>query len=593
MKQFFKMMLASMTGFIIAGILLILIVIGIIVAQVSRLETEKEVKVKANTVLKLDLNDYLEERTNKNPFEMINFNSFESNKKAGLTDIIRSIQNAKDDPKVSGIYMEFTPSFYAGYAALEDLRNTIIDFKKSKKFVYAYGELYSEKAYYLASTADKIYMNPAGEMIFNGMASTITFFKGSLDKLGIEMEVFKVGKFKGAVEPFLLDKLSPENREQIDVYLSSLFNTYIDGIAKSRKMDAEQVRQIAEQMQIRSAQGAVDLKMIDQLAYQDEVMTAIRNQLGIDKKDEINFIAPYSYSKVNPTKAEGEGSSQGKIAILYAVGDIVDGNGDAETVGSASFREAIIKAREDKNVKAVVLRINSPGGSAMASDVILRELSLLKKEKPLIVSMGDVAASGGYYIAMAADTIVAQPNTITGSIGVFGMFPTMQKLLNDKLGITIDGVKKGEFADLGRVDRPLTEGERAIIQNYVNDVYVQFLNVVSKGRGMDTAAVHEIAQGRVWTGSDAKERGLVDVIGGLQTAIDLAAKKGGLTNYKIKELPIQKSPFEEILMGMSAETKAKFLQEELGQNYKYYLQMRRATRYQGIQTRMPFEVTID
>lgn len=594
MKQFFKMVFASLTGFIIAGLILIFVIIGIIASQISNLKSDEEVKVKANSVLKLDIQGQLRDRTSANPFENYGFDDFGGSHSVGVVDLIRNIQKAKDDPKVSGIYLDLQPGLYAGYASLEDLRNTLIDFKKSKKFIYAYAELYTERTYYLASVADKVFMNPSGEMLFNGMASNITFFKGSLEKLGVEMQVFKVGKFKGAVEPFVLDELSPENRQQIDVYLTSLFGTYLKGIAKSRKMEEAEVREIAEKMLVRSAENAVEYKMVDKLLYKDEVLKLLREELGIETDDEINFLSAYDYTKVRAPKKEDEDSDrQGKIAILYASGEIVDGEGDIDQIGSAPFTQAIIKARKDDKIKAVVLRINSPGGSALASDIIHRELMLLKKTKPVVVSMGDVAASGGYYIAMAADTIVAQPNTITGSIGVFGLIPNMQKLLNDKLGITIDGVKKGEFADLGRVDRPFNEAEKAIIQNYVNDVYAKFLNVVAQGRNMDTAAVHEIAQGRVWTGEDAKERGLVDVMGGLQVALDIAAKKGGLTNYRIKELPAQKNPFEMFVKGLSMETKASILQEELGENYKYYMQMNRVLKHQGVLTRMPFEITID
>lgn len=594
MKQFFKMMFASMTGFILAGVILIFIIIGIIVAQVSNLKSEEKVSVKTNTVLNLTMSGQLDERTSQDPFENFDFVNMTDDRHIGLVDLIKNIQKAKDDPKISGIYINVSPEFYAGYASLEDIRNTLIEFKKSKKFIYAYAELYTERSYYLASVADKIFMNPAGELIFNGMASNVTFFKGALEKMGVEMQVFKVGKFKGAVEPFILDELSDANRQQIDVYLSSLYNTYLEGIAKTRKIDAAKVREIADGMLVRSPQGAVDYKMIDKLAYRDEVMKAIKEELGLEKGDDINFLEPSKYNKVKAPKKEGEDSkSQGKIAILYATGDIIDGEGDGESVGSKSFTAAVRKARKDDKIKAVVLRINSPGGSAMASDVIHRELMLLQKEKPVIVSMGDVAASGGYYIAMAADTIVAQPNTITGSIGVFGLIPNMQKLLNDKMGITFDGVKKGQFSDLGRTDRPFNEGEKEIIQNYVNSIYYQFLKVVAEGRNMDTASVHEIAQGRVWTGNDAKERGLVDVIGGLETALKIAAKKGGLTNYRIKELPVQKNPFEEFFMGFSAQTKADILQEELGENYKYYMQMKRVMKHQGVLTRMPFEVTIN
>lgn len=596
MKQFFKMMFASMTGFILGALLLIFIVIGIIAAAISGLKSDEEVKVKSNSVLKLHMKGYLQERTHDDPFSSFNFNTLTAQHSVGVIDLVRNIQKAKDDAHISGIYIQADPNFYGGFANIEDLRNALIDFKKSGKFIYAYSEFYTERAYYLASVADKVYMNPSGEMLFNGMSTNITFFKGTLDKLGIEMQVFKAGKFKGAVEPFVLTELSPENRHQIDVYLTSLYGTYLSGISATRKIDTAQLADIANRMLVRSAQDAVTYKLVDALKHHDEVMAEIRGKVDAETDKDINFIEPHQYLKVKADKSgekKEDSENQGKIAILYATGDIVDGEGDMESVGSHAFREAIIKARTNDKIKAVVLRISSPGGSALASEVIRRELELLKKTKPVIVSMGDVAASGGYYIAMASDTIVAEPNTITGSIGVFGLIPNMKKLLNDKLGITIDGVKKGEFADLGRPDRALNPAESAIIQSYVDSVYSQFLNVVANSRPLDKEAVNELAQGRVWTGNDAKERGLVDVIGGIQTALDIAANKAGLTNYRITELPVKKELFEEFIKGMSAETKAKMMQEELGESYVYFMQMRRAVRFQGVQCRMPFEITID
>lgn len=594
MKQFFKMLFASMLGFVLAGVILLFITIGIITSAVSKFGPDEEVDVKANSVLRLDLKGRLSERTSENPFASYNFANFQDNRHAGLVDIIRSIQKAKDDTNISGIYMEFDPGFYAGYASMEEIRNAIMDFKKSGKFVYAYSELFTDKNYYLATAADKVYMNPSGELIFNGMAMNITFFKGMFDKLGIEMQVFKAGKFKGAVEPFVLTELSPENRHQIDVYLGSLYNTYISGIAASRKLDTVTLYNIAENMLVRSANDAVAQKMIDGLKHHDQVMDELRTKLGIEGDGKINFIEPFKYRDVKAeTKEDKDTDKQGRIAIIYANGDIVDGEGDMETVGSHSLREAIIKARKNDRIKAVVLRINSPGGSALASEVIHRELELLRGAKPLVVSMGDVAASGGYYIAMAADTIVAQPNTITGSIGVFGLLPNAQKLLNDKLGITIDGVKKGKYSDLGRGDRALTADEGAIIQNYVDTIYMQFLQRVATSRRMTVEQVNEIAQGRVWTAADAKEIGLIDVMGGIQTALDIAAQKAGLTNYRISELPVEKNPFEQFFGGMTTDTKTKMLQEELGENYVYYMQMRRVLQRQGVLTRMPFEITVE
>jgi protease-4 len=409
-----------------------------------------------------------------------------------------------------------------------------------------------------------------------------------LDKIGLKPELIRHGKFKAAGEPFIADKMSAENRSQIESYMGSLYNHFLNQIAVARKKDVAEVTSIVNELKIQNGKDAVALKMIDGLKYQDEVDAEIKTRLGLKESEKISSITMAKFKGVSNNAS----ISDNKIAVLYCVGEIVGGQGNDETMGSERIAEAIKKIREDDSYKALVLRVNSPGGSALASDIMWREIVLCKKKKPVVVSMGNVAASGGYYIAAPADAIVAQPNTITGSIGVFGMLINAQELLNNKLGVKIETVKFGEFSDLGSPDRPLNEAERKVIQNAVDRVYTDFINRVAEGRKMTEAQVDSIAQGRVWSGVDAKKIGLVDELGGLDKAIAIAAKKAKLDEYRTVELPNLKDPFEEIFSSLSNQASIYFMKKELGQNYIQYQEVKKAIQYQGIQTRMPFEVKI-
>lgn len=441
MKSFFKYVLATVVGVILSGFVMLLIVFGILGAMMSSIGSQEEVVVAENSVLHISLNYPIGERTNKNNFSAFNFsNLFEE--QLGLDDILARIDYAKTDDRIKGIYLDLS-TVGASFASMEEIRNALIDFKESKKFIVAYSEYYSQGSYYLASVADKIYLNPEGLLEFTGLASQSVFFKGTLDKLGIEAQIIKVGTYKSAVEPFILDKMSAANREQVSSYLNSIYDHYLEGISESRKIPVDSLRQIANALQIQEAQDAVDLRMVDAIKYKDEIIAELKQRLEVKEKRKIQSVSLSKYN-VKPTNS----SSKDRVAIVYAVGEIVSGEGTSEQIGSEKISRAIRTVREDDKVKAVVLRVNSPGGSALASDVIWREVLLTKKVKPMIVSMGDMAASGGYYIAAPADSIFAQPNTITGSIGVFGIIPNFQKFFNDKLGITFDVVKTGEFADL-------------------------------------------------------------------------------------------------------------------------------------------------
>ncbi len=588
MKQFFKYVFASITAYILLFILFAICITGVIVSV-----TEKdEVVIETNSVLKLSFNYTIDDQDIEKPFNFFGGASPNIGKATGLNEILASISNAKTDKNIKGIFLDLN-FIGAGFAKIEEIREAIIDFKKSKKFVIAYADYYYENTYYLASVADQIYLNPEGEVLFNGLSANVTFFKNALEKLGVEMQVIRHGKFKGAVEPFILDKLSPENRIQIDAYLNSIMNNLSTKIGQSRNLTPERVNEIADKWITQSNEEAVKCGLIDKLCYKDQVLEVIKNKLGLkDKKaKDIAFISLDKYRKTF-TSNKGHGAS--KIAVVYADGEIVMGKGEKGQIGSETFSELIRKLREDEKVKAIVLRINSPGGSAQASDIIWRELNLLKATKPLIVSMAEVAASGGYYIASPADTIVAQPYTLTGSIGVFGLVPNLQKLLNDKLGITHDYVKTGEFSDFGRFDRPLNTNEHQIIQNLVEKIYDKFVTRVSEGRQMSKQWVDSIGQGRVWTGEQGKGINLVDVIGGMSKAIEIAKYKSKLTDCRIVEYPQPKSQWEEILSLLTGDEQVKsLLESEFGAYYSLHKTIESLSKSSGIQARVPYQVIIE
>jgi protease-4 len=593
MKQFFKFVLASIVGVTISVIILVglffVLVSGLIVAG-----SDKGADVSANSVLHIKFNYPISERTPNNPLAGLSFLGLDGEKAVGLNDILSSIKKAKTDDNIKGIFLDES-YMMSGQATTEEIRNALIDFKKSKKFVIAYSEIYTQGFYYLASVADKVYINPKGIFEFRGFSSEITFLKGALDKLGIEAQIIKVGTYKSAVEPLVLTKMSDANRLQVTSYLGSMYDYFLTGIAKSRNINKDSLFTYANSGRIQQPEDALKYKLVDGLKYKDEIIADLKKRTGrSDKKDMENVDLDEYVKAVSKTSQDPkEVSSDSRVAIVYASGEISGGEGDDNSIGSEALSKAIRKVRLDSKVKAVVLRINSPGGSSLASDVIWREVMLTKKVKPIIVSMGDVAASGGYYIACAADSIIAEPNTITGSIGIFAILPNMQKLLNDKLGITFDGVKTGKYADLGNVSRPLTSEERIILQNSVNRGYDDFTKAVATGRGKTQGYINSIGQGRVWTGTQALKIGLVDRLGNINDAIQSAAKKAGVKDYKIVAYPEQKSFLNKFGAGMSAEIKAHFVEAELGDNYRYYEQIKGVTKLMRTpQMRMPYEVVI-
>lgn len=603
MLQFLKYTLASMVGFALFFVVLTLIAIGFGAAFSAM--GEKEVNVKENSVLKITLDKEVKERESNNPFEKLNFSG--DGGSIGLLELLQSIKDAKEDEKIKGIYLELS-SIGAGSAQAKEIRDALVDFKSSGKFIFAYGDFMTEKAYYLASVADRIFLNPVGELEFNGIFYEVMFFKNTLEKLEVKPEIFRVGEFKSAVEPFLREDMSEASRLQTTSFVNSIYDSYISDIAASRQIEAAELKKIADSVSVRNPEDAKKYKLVTDLAYYDEVEDALRKQLGLekeevsseteeseekakksDKKGKINFVSPQQYA--NSDKKHGKTkNSDNKIAVIFASGEIGIGKGDDESIGT-DLAKTIRKARLDKKIKAIVLRINSPGGSALTSDIIWREVSLC--EKPIIASMSDVAASGGYYIAMACDTIVAQPTTVTGSIGVFGLLFNAKGLLNNKLGVTVDGVKTSHYADLGNPARPFTNSERKIIQQQVDEIYEIFTSKAAQARNMPQDTLKKFASGRVWTGTQAKERGLVDVLGGLEDAIQIAAKSAGIADdYKTTYLPAKKDFVQELLKDFNAEARARLLKSYLGENYKYVEISEKINRLQGIQTRLPFEYEI-
>jgi len=587
MKQFFKFTFASMLGFLLAGFLLFIIFIGIIVSAVS-MGSKETVVVPEKTILMLTLDQPISERSSDNPLAHFNFSRPDMSTNLGLNDIVKNINKGAADSKVKGIYLELT-DVPAGQATIEEIRNALIKFKKSGKFIVAYSEEFTQKSYYLASVADKIYINPVGGMQFKGMSGQVMFFKGLLDKIDVEVQVIRHGKFKSAVEPFLYDKMSEPSKVQTLSFISGMWNHMLSGISASRKIPVADLNAMADEYKIQTPQDAVSLKMVDKLMYKDEVYDELKTRVDAKTIKDLKFMKIGKYAKAD---ASEEKSSDNKIAVIYASGDIVSGEGDEESIGSERISKAIRKARLDDKVKAVVLRVNSPGGSALASDIIWREMLLTKKVKPVVVSMGDVAASGGYYIACAADKIFAYPNTITGSIGVFGLIPNMKGLLNKNLGITFDGVKTNPYADFIPVTRPLNDAEKAIMTREIEGIYSTFTTHVSEGRKMTVAQIDSIGQGRVWSGVDAKRIGLVDEFGGLNDAVKEAAKLAKLKDYRTMDLPEQKDTFQQLMEAFSGNNTSVYMKKELGAAYPYFHYLSRMSRMQGVQALMPYDFDI-
>jgi protease-4 len=548
------------------------------------------VKIENNSVLKLTLSRPIVERSVDNPFGNL---PGADQSGIGLMELKAAIKKARNDAKIKGIFLHLT-YINGGFASIEEIRNALLDFKTSKKFIYAYGEVFSEGAYYLASVADKIFLNPAGGMEINGLSTTIPFFKGAMEKLEIKPEIFRVGDYKSAVEPFMTDKMSEANRRQTTSYLNSMYSTYLTKVAAARNINLEELTKISSEFLVQTPEDAVKYKLVTRTAYYDEVESEIKKVVGLKDEQKIEFVNLEKYQKTENT--ESLGNAENRIAVIVGEGEITSGKSTDNSIGSETIAEEIRRARLDKKVKAIVLRINSPGGSALASDVMWREVQLARKVKPVIASMSDVAASGGYYMAMGCDAIVAQPNTITGSIGVFGILFNTKSFFKNKLGITYDQVETGKYSAIGNPNEEMNEEERKMIQASVNQIYEDFTKKAAEGRKLPLDSLRGLAGGRVWSGLEAKSKGLVDQLGGFDDAVKLAAQKAKLKegDYRLRYYPTQKSYFEKIseLFETKAQMPEKILQEKLGELYPYYQLLERIKNTHPIQARMPFDIVI-
>jgi len=588
MKSFFKYLLASILGVIIAALIIFFVSMGVITALVT--SQDKPVDIKSNTILMLKLNQPINDRKSPLPMLMLNLSSIGADNALGLNDILENIAKAGRDKNIRGIYLELS-GLQTGIATIEEIRNALADFKKTGKFIVAFSDIYTQGSYYLASLADKVYMNPEGSVNLIGLSAEIMFYKKALEKLGIQPEVIRHGKFKSAVEPFMYDKMSPENRDQIRTYVGSIWNHMAEQMAASRNISVEKLNAFADSLLLWNNSSTIAYGLIDTTLYKDQVLDTLAHLAQVDNSKDLNFITHQKYLRV-PESHDGRGYSRNKIAVIYAEGDIVTGEQSDGMIGSGKIARTIREARQDSSVKAIVFRVNSPGGSALASEVIWRELYLAHQVKPVIASMGDVAASGGYYIVAAADTIVASPNTITGSIGVYGLLVDAGDFLENKLGITVDVENTNAHSDFPSIYKPLSVTERLTLQKMIDGTYTTFVTRVSDGRALSYENVDKIAEGRVWSGKNALELGLIDTLGGLQTAIDIAAKKAKLEHYRITELPKLEAPFEQILRELSGDIRERLLRNELAGHYNQYRLVKQVLQSDKIQARMPFDLTI-
>lgn len=590
MKQFLKFFLASILGTLVSLFVIVLIVMGMIASMLT-FSSQEETNVTDKTILELRFETPVVDRAPSNPLAGFDWQSMENNEPDGLDDILKNIDKASRDEKIAGLLLNLS-DVAAQPATLEEIRNALLKFKESGKFIYAYGETYSQRAYYMATVADQIFLQPEGSVDFKGLMAQVMFFKNLLGKVGVEPQIIRHGKFKSAVEPFMLDKMSEANREQTGRFIGTIWNNVIGQMAAGRKLEVARMNQLADSLVAEEGATALKSGLIDGLKYYDEVTAELKNKIGIMSDDSLTLLPFEDYfTAADPEKKKTIRSK--KIAVVYAIGDIESGDGDDETIGSDRIAEAVREARLDEKVKAIVLRVNSPGGSALASDVIWREVVLAREVKPVVASFGDVAASGGYYIACAADTIMAMPNTITGSIGVFGIIPNIGTLVTEKIGITFDEVATNQNSDYISMVKPLSPFQRDFIQKGVEKVYDTFIGHVAEGRGMTKAEVDSIGQGRVWSGADAKEIGLVDLFGGLDDAVKLAASMAKIDEYRIVTLPAQIDPFTELFGKMGGGDTESLIAKNFGEYGRHILTLKKLVKADRIQARMPMEIIIN
>ena len=586
MWNFFKTVFAVL----IALTIFFMVGFGLIFLVAAVAGDDKKVEIASNSILYLDLNYSIPEKTSPSALNYMDLSSLNS-KQIGLNDIIASIKQAKNDTKIKGIYIPMG-AYTNGMATTEAIRNALIDFKTSGKFIYTYGDIYSQKGYYLASVADKIYMNPKGFIELMGFGAKQYYYKGLLDKIGIEVQAFHRGKFKSAFDPLVRTDMSEANRQQITELLTDVYNHFLDEVSKSRKIDKAILHTYIDSAMIQNPADAKQYGIISDVKYYDQVLSELAKKIGVVNGSKIEFAKLKDYASVLDKEI-----NTNKVAIVFAQGNIVDGTGDEDNIGGDKYAKIFRKLREDKEVKAIVLRINSGGGSALASEIMWREISLTKAVKPVIVSFGDVAASGGYYIACNSNRIFAQPNTITGSIGVFGLIPNAQKLMTEKLGITTDEVRITQHGVQNIGTKPLDDFESKFIQRSIDSTYSTFLTRVAEGRKQSFAQIEEKAEGRVWSGVQAIKIGLVDEIGSLDDAIAYAIKTAKIKNPSIRNYPQDKEFIDKILDNMEEKQDAKLVEKALGKEYveiyKQILSVKAMIGLHNIQTRMPYDIIVE
>ena len=586
MKQFLKYFFASLLGSLASIMVLFFLSFILMVGIVSMIGTEEKVSISHNTILELEFDKDVLERSHFEKFNYSNLVSGSIGKRLGLNDIIENIKKAKADSNISAIYLKLDNFNIGSYATIDPIRNALIDFKESKKPIIAHGNSISQPAYYLSSVSDTIYLTPTGDLEFKGLAAQLTFFKKTLDKLEIEAQVIKVGKFKSAVEPFILEEMSDANRQQVSSFVNSINDYLLKNISVSRNIEENKVVDISESMLVQSPQDAVTYGLVDKLNYEVEVFEELKNIVG---KNYLKIISLKKYGKVTSLS---QPYTANRIAVIYAIGEIDASKGSETQIGKDNIVDAIRKARKSESVKAIVMRVNSPGGSALISDLIWKEIELAKLEKPVVVSYGKYAASGGYYISCGANRIFSEPTTLTGSIGVFALIPNLQKFFDNKLGITFDRVATGKHSDFISGLRPLSFSEKAILQKQVNTVYETFVNYVVAGRNMSFEQVDEIGQGRVWSGLQALSLGLVDEIGGLNDAIKYAGELANIEEYRLIEYPKVKEPFEEIMETLQEDFSANIFSDDVESVFEYYDKALRIIKSKEVQARLPFEIEL-
>jgi len=589
MKNFLIYTLATITGIIIASILMFLILLASLSVMIA--SGDKSVSISENSVLVLKAGVPVPDRSDPNPFAGLDLINMSLSPAPGLNDILSNLEKAASDKKIKGILIEndLLPS---GWGTTEEIRNALKKFREeSGKFVISYGDyILPQEGYYLSTAADRIYVNPSSMVDFKGLSGEVMFYKKALEKLGVEMQITRHGKFKGAVEPFVLDKLSDENRAQIRDYVGSIWNHAVKMMSESRGIPEDQLNFLADSLAGFTADGAFDKKLVDGLLFRDELNDTLKALSGLTSDDKISFVSMTKYTKVpNPKKVY---STKTRIAVIYASGSIVMSKGNDNNIGGKRYAELIRKERKDSSVKAIVLRVNSPGGIAMAADEIWREMELTAKIKPVVISMGNYAASGGYLISAPATKIYADPTTISGSIGVFGQIPNVEKLMEQKLGITTETVKTNNYSDFPSVFRPLSVYEKEVLQMSVEKTYSDFVGKVSSGRKMNYESVDSIAEGRVWSGISAHKLGLVDEIGGLKDAITGAAALAGVETYSITELPAVEDPYTKLINQFTGELKMSLLRKELGESFRFYKELMEIRNMSGVQARLPYLIEI-